>query len=694
MRGWKMVRDRYGVVAKPHCTYPDPDFRPVLRDVIELGCSALTDAELCQELARRHGDKLTTDAMHRDHGEGALLSDALHPTSAIESLYQHIPVYLTGCLWVEGRLGKTQFSEEVHGMPIVWREVQGTGERYATVGNTVVLGTDEDAGDAQWWGIDPVRAMEAMAKRAPRRIAAAAGDEESYDDDACAVGTSSHAVPRKPMGGYVCADEEFQYRLHSKRRDTYYVERRPLSKARHAKTGRPRGWAGAEHCATIRVVDLHQAVCDQMTEAITSGVSATLRTIGDLPTERDPRDEAELVQLAKEIKEASDDLTVFRRNDMAGKVKEKTRALKALTARQDELRNAPVTSRATEGCSTLPALLALLRKTEGKLPVAAVEAIRDVIPELVAVEVSVATVRFGFTVHIPTDDGLAKLNPVWVSVPNRIRGDEYSALDERAREFAYAFLVEGQDVGVIADMHGWDEVNVERRVREYLERWLPSSGLRAAVMDCPLPIVRVALGCALFDIELPGWIDPRFQRRIFEVYTADVEWLAAWAADTHLRRRSAMAYVKKWNRGKGVCFYDLCDALGVTSKTGLIMLKAAAPGGRRKGSKTPDYGATLVRTAPWPAPKSHLFPDGCRVCIAKCPHRRCSGLLDHVLRVPELGADSVLCSTCRRMPSDSRLVFDESYLRLWVGPRGTGAQGTVEGKPVPVPSVWKEAKAA
>ena len=89
--------------------------------------------------------------------------------------------------------------------------------------------------------------------------------------------------------------------------------------------------------------------------------------------------------------------------------------------------------------------------------------------------------------------------------------------------------------------------------------------------------------------------------------------------------------------------------------------------------------------------------------IAKCPHRRCAGLLDHVLRVPELGADSVLCSTCRRMPSDSRLVFDESYLRLWVGPRGTGAQGighvatgsgTVEGKPVPVPSVWKEAKAA
>ena len=77
MRGWKMGGvDRYGMVAKPHRTYPDSAFRPVLRDVIELGCSALNDAELCQELARRHGDKLTTDAMIRDHGEGALLSNA------------------------------------------------------------------------------------------------------------------------------------------------------------------------------------------------------------------------------------------------------------------------------------------------------------------------------------------------------------------------------------------------------------------------------------------------------------------------------------------------------------------------------------------------------------------------------------------------------------------------------------------
>jgi hypothetical protein len=74
--------------------------------------------------------------------------------------------------------------------------------------------------------------------------------------------------------------------------------------------------------------------------------------------------------------------------------------------------------------------------------------------------------------------------------------------------------------------------------------------------------------------------------------------------------------------------------------------------------------ALSKRLAPNPLIRDVPHPDGARwVGLVPCPHFGCSGLLDTVLRMPEVPS-GVLCSQCRRMPVPDSVVFPESYLHL------------------------------
>lgn len=687
-RGWRMRRGSYGQVVKPHVTEPVESFRSVLQGVVELGCRPdLSDAALCKELGRRFGKDLATEALRRDHGPDATLADVKHPEVAIRNLYAHMPVYLTGTLPVVGKLGYAEPGlEELHGMKVRWRR-DALGRDYAEVENTVRLGTDEAPGDAPWWGIDPAAALEAFARRigsapAPTRIG---------------------PRPRlKPLVGFECTIVGTEFRLGGPRPGTYAVQVRPARDGRHEATQRRVGWRGIPSVATLDAALLHERVSEASVDALEAGVSAALLPLVEHGGgEADPETEAAIAALDRQIAQKTNDAQVFERYGIKAKLEAVEREREALEASRSALTEALLKTRTVGATTTVPAVLAYLRGCAGQAERAFCDALREVVVALEVVEVSPASVRLGFRLAVGTDEGPMTLGPIEVTVPNTARKEAAGtpAGEGRAAELGRQFLVEGRSLEEVAAGAGWQPMAVERRIREWLEPLVPSKGLRAAVMDCPIPETRAALGTHLFGMPTPAGVSREFLRLIADTYTRpDLEWPFAWAADTHLRRRSAISYVHEYDEGQGVAFADLCEALGVPHGLGRILLDACAPGGRSATSTSLDYGPSLQRTEPWGLAAGRWPEERKRVRLARCPHRDCAGLLDHVLRVPELGAASILCSSCRRMPTDRRLVFPEAYLQLWEGPRGTkrigtgrvnGRSGTTEGREVPVPAAWE-----
>ena len=681
-RGWRMRRGPYGLVLKPHVTEPKVEFAPILRDVIELGLSSRSNRELCHELARRHGSALATAALLRDHGSDATLADVKHPDVAVRNLYAHMPVYVTGTIEVSGRLGLVEHGlTELHGMPIEWHR-DDLGREYAVVKNTVRLGTDEATGNAAWWGIDPFRALEAFEKRAQRTERPPIGPRQRT----------------KPLAGYACTVGSEEFRIGGPRQRSYVILQRPVEKGRHAKTERRVGWDNATPVASVPAGLVHRRFVDALIDALEQGVSGTLLPLDDAPTEVDPEVAAELSRLDAAIADRNEEARVFERRKMTDALEEVTAELAELARRRAEVQEGLLVTRAVGATTTIPAVLAYLRGCDGQADRAFCDALRDIVPALVSAEASPTTVRLGFRVIVATDEGTVTVGPVVVTLPNSARKAEGAPVHGlRSEELARRFLCEGLSLEKIAADAGWDAPTVERRVREWLAPFVPSKGLRAAVLDCPVLEARKALGCHLFSTPLPPHISRDFARLILRTYTQELEWPMAWAADTHLRRRSALAYVAAYDRGDGVVFADMCNGLSIDAKLGRIFTWACAPGGRGSGSTSLDYGPTLVPVEKW-SQSSHWPEERKRVRIARCPHPGCDGLLDHVLRVPELGVASILCSSCRRSPADRRLVFPEAYLRLWEGPRGSdrvgkgrvsGRTGTTEGFPVPVPAAWE-----
>ncbi len=683
-RGFRMRRGPYGAVVKPHVTEPVDEFRPVLQAVVELGCGPLSDEELCEELGRRFGPALSTAALIRDHGPGATLADAKHPRSAIRRLYLHMPTYVQGSLTVTGKLGYAEPGlEQLHGMPVTWRR-DAEGRDYAEVAHVVRLGTEEAPGDADWWGIDRARALEAFRRR---------------------VGQCGARTPRgprrsvKPLAGYACVVDGTDFRLGGPRSRTYVVQARPVKDGRHEKTGRRVGWRGVPAVAVVEAPVLHRRLAEATVDALERGVEGTLLPFDDeRPPPADPKVEAQLRELDHTIADRVEDARVFERNHMAAELLRVEGELGDLRARRAALQGALHATETVGAATTVPAVLAYLKECEGQADRVFCDALREVLTSLVGVAPSAATVRLTFEISVATDVGAVVL-PVTVSAPNAARKEAGSPVHlERTEQLARRFLLDAGPLDEVAAEAGWEPAWVGRRIREWLEQVLPSKGLRAAVMDCPIAEARTALGCRLFSVPLPDHIDRRYGRLITEVYTAVTEWPMAWAADTHLRRRSALAYVEAFDEGDGVVFADLCAALGVPHSLGRILLESCAPGGRGAGSTSLDYGACLERTEPWGFTSGRWPEERKRVRLIACPHRGCGGVLDHVLRVPELGAASMLCSKCCRSPLDRQLVFPRSYLRLWEGPRGSdrvgvgrvaGRVGTVEGSRVAPPAAWE-----
>ena len=690
-RGWTMRRGPYGLVVKPHVTEPDPAFRSVLQGIVELGRRPdLSDANLCTELGRRYGTALATAALRRDHGPDATIAHAKHPAAAIRNLYAHMPAYITGTVQVTGKLGYADPGlEELHGMKVRWRR-DALGRDYAEVENTVRLGTDEAPGDAAWWRIDPAAALEAFARRvgsAPAPVA---------------VGPRQRL---KPLAGLQSALDDTEYRLGGPRSTTYSLLSRPVAAGRHERTGRRLGWRGVASIATVDAGLLHQRLSAAAVDALEAGVCATLLPLGECRgVESDPETEAALAELDRALTQKAADAQVLERYGMKAKLKALYAELEALRANRTALSEELLKTRTVGATTTVPAVLAYLSGCAGQAERSFCDALREVVIGLEVVEASPASVRLGFRLAVSTDEGPLTLGPVEVTVPNTARTDGATPVGEsRAEELARRFLVDGRSLDQVAADVGWTRAAVERTIREWLVPFVPSKGLRAAVMDCPIQETRGALGAHVFGTPPPPGVSREFLQLVTDTYSrSDLEWPFAWAADTHLRRRSAIAYVLEYDRGDGVAFADICDALGVPHALGRIFLDACAPGGRSATSTSLNYGPSLERTAPWGLGSSRWSEDRKRVRLARCPHRDCDGLLDHVLRVPELGASSILCSRCRRMPTDRRLVFPETYLRLWEGPRGTkrvgtgrvnGRSGTVEGKPVPVPAAWEARRA-
>jgi len=116
-------------------------------------------------------------------------------------------------------------------------------------------------------------------------------------------------------------------------------------------------------------------------------------------------------------------------------------------------------------------------------------------------------------------------------------------------------------------------------------------------------------------------------------------------------------------RPRGLTVTDAALLLGIT---GAELRRKVVPVERSGGFKRPQY---LQYT-----PGSGKT----RVQAIACPHRRCGGLCDLIVLLPEVARSGygAICSTCRRAPNATdprwaRLAFPADYSQPFTGPNGT-----------------------
>ena len=176
-------------------------------------------------------------------------------------------------------------------------------------------------------------------------------------------------------------------------------------------------------------------------------------------------------------------------------------------------------------------------------------------------------------------------------------------------------------------------------------------------------------------------VDAAFAERIARTYAnPETRWTMAWAGDTHVLGRLAVAYVHDAaDPERGVRNDDLIAHLGLDPTrakdrrhVNRLSVWSPSQGGaplfapclERVPYTGRDGDLTTLWTRWTATGDMRVRLRWCDTCEARTAR--------HVLRVPEV-PEGVLCPICRHTPGDLRTTYPERYLLDWAGPRGSGS---------------------
>jgi hypothetical protein len=225
---------------------------------------------------------------------------------------------------------------------------------------------------------------------------------------------------------------------------------------------------------------------------------------------------------------------------------------------------------------------------------------------------------------------------------------------------------------------GYDSLpHMRRRITKMLADVVPSTYLRSAIVDCPIPETK-AVVWEMLDASLngrafaiPEGVDRAFATHIRNTYGADgFAWAVSWAAQSHELPRAVIEYVLACgpDGAKALDLQRYASTLGGRNFTQNFI--GLAYRGMRKGT---EYEPILERGEGFKKnnPDRKFLALRCPFCDTRT--------LTHTLRVPEVPG-GVICTSCRRVPSLPTVIFPEDYLRNWDGPRGVGIEGKLSGE--------------
>lgn len=671
----------------------------LVRDFVKWSGQDLTALQIAEKMATKHGWGSRT-LRRRLRNEQATVMDARYPEAVIESLWQFLPTLLTGKYLLDQSF---PMAEDL----INWDLLQ-RGRVEVIMGNVHWIGDidfhHELLPGGQW--CDPALIQLAIERRLTSKPVSAL------------IGGAASSKPRKPlMSINEWEDAAWQWTLGGSKRELYHLLRRPLDQAKRAD-GRRLGWAPFEKhneavAAAIEPAALHQALAAAATVALEASGVEWRRTIirrkaqqveTITPAQLDAAKQrladaeqgarvagytyARAVELAVKDDTAANragvDLSLSDRNVANQELADARDALVAIQGDYDT--QGPITGEVKLEVANIALVLAELAETQTAGPADLAKALRGLFVGFTAsVSDDQLNVEVETSLRVETDEGIVILGPISVQVANTQRGMK----TQRGDILFEVAMRDGLTVEEAAARVGYTDLAfVRRRLHERLAETglLASKGLRAALIDCPIPEVRRVLWAELQAREngkpfrAPDGIDPAWVAHVRSVYLDDREWMRAWASDTHHWSRLAIEQVHAAGE-KGMLWDTLLEQLvpdakrngaGGTRELIVELVNGKGTVGRAK-QMARTWAPALRRSEDW-----HRHAER-RVWVQDCPFCE-TPTLDHVLRVPEVPG-GLLCSTCRRVPSLPSVTFPEGYLKRWVGPRGfkTTKTGPVRG---------------
>jgi hypothetical protein len=490
---------------------------------------------------------------------------------------------------------------------------------------------------------------------------------------------------RKPLRGMSeWTEGDTQYILSGAQGNNYVLAARPVSASINAR-GAGRGWMKAElhvdnQLQNYRTSDVHQAIADAVIEALENGALATRAGL----VFDDAEDAAEpdtllhkIDSLRAAVAKHAEALDIALENGLRKQVAHymglKEAAEDELTALEVELGRS---TKAAENRRPIKAesvfvgelvdAMAALRETDQFAPSELSGALQKVLHRIrVTPSVDGVYGVFSIWVRLTTDNGVIVAGPITTKVRDRKKDNA----TDRREGVLKAVLTEGASYEEATRAAGYKMSAIRLHVNTALAPVVPEGSLRTALIDCPIPEVKLVVWEMLTayregrSFETPEGIDKNYAEHIRRTYSdPSITWANSWAADNLTAHRSAIEFIlghddakAKWmdvrasvqglypNKDVKRVFYSLLN--GGDGSTGPVHTPMLDKG---KGFNSNN----LERT----------------VQVRKCPFCK-THTLSHALHVPEL-TGGLICTSCRRTPMHAKVVFPEAYLRSWGVQRG------------------------
>lgn len=420
----------------------------------------------------------------------------------------------------------------------------------------------------------------------------------------------------KPLSAtWSWSDDTYQYTVLC-RGNKYKVYRRPFSDTPDA------GWyvnrdSSIENLATVRSADLHAAIATAAASAVRDGIPAHL-VEGEmlwleegLSFPRIDSTSAELLALKRQLEEAETLAKRARKNATLASNPATSQAfisdaddyeytagtLKARVAELEQRAQPQLEPSFTTNAALVARALANLATVDD----VAERPVRSAVDQIIKghyITVEDSTVTFAFSLRVPVSQGVAALGPITCSLPDRRKTNN----DQPTRPF-------------------------------------PPEMTRLALMvlsSHPDTQVHEMVLTAATDGATHN--DAYIQHMVAVYTSADFQWSSrGWRLDD--RERQSLV--------------DIVARLGGRALPNAVRTEGIERNRMWRFSRGED--AVLRRSGTW----RKGLNDGTRMLsLVPCPH--CDGHATVVIRVPEVPG-SLLCPTCRRMPTPNSPVFPPTY---------------------------------